>query len=827
MASTVFITATQARQTQLGDMVVHEEARGIESAILQAVSLGYYEVTVNSGTPMTQSTGVGIQAWTVDISNDSLYIPNHGLGNAQQVTLSSTGNLPVPLQPNVTYWVIYQDQDHILLAASFADAMSFKPMSLNISEGVTFVTLTSPGTGYLAVPAVSFQGGNPNVSATASATLSTSGGVFGVAVMAPGAGFTDIPTVEFNGQGSGANVGNVFLGSTQIIVNAAGVNYRVGDLVSVTGGVGIVTQAVVQAVDNAGTVVALGLSQAGSYSTIPTLTAAPTTVYPYGGTGLTVNLVMGVVGMVMATGGVGYSAVPDVLINSLTGYGASAQAATTGGAVTSISMLATGQNYQSIPNVTISSGDSAAAVAVLQATGVGNISIIDNGGNTYTTAPSVIVTAQGSGSVVAAITMTLTSSIITNAGTGYVVDDTLLVSGGVASSGAVIIVTKVGPVGNILESNIITSGSYTVLPQVVGNLLQGGTGTGAASSLAWSILTVSVTPGSSYAAPPIVTVTNNDGTGKGAVIVSLISSGMVTGVLVQNGGQNYTVIPTITLSAGNGATASATLVPSSVYSVMPVSTGNSYTYASVIFSADQGGGAIANAIVAGGQVTGYIMISGGGNYVTAPSVSIQGDGIGATASAALVPTPLASIQVTNSGVDFNSLPIVSLSGAGNLVASLQATGIDHISVTSPGEHFHAVPTITFISGSQQISQPIAPIVVTSLAYTVSGIQVVSGGLDYQSVPVVVIGSPGTLLGNTATATASIGSGSGTFYLQQYMPSTDYYKVWKGQAPSDALTVRPYQDQMQTIMNYFTALGYNINRLTNSATGTTLVWNVKW
>ena len=64
--SSVFITAAEARHAPVRDKIVHEEARSIESIILDASSLGLFEVTVDNGTPMTNSLIPTSDVWTVD-----------------------------------------------------------------------------------------------------------------------------------------------------------------------------------------------------------------------------------------------------------------------------------------------------------------------------------------------------------------------------------------------------------------------------------------------------------------------------------------------------------------------------------------------------------------------------------------------------------------------------------------------------------------------------------------------------------------------------------------------------------------------------------------
>lgn len=72
-----------------------------------------------------------------------------------------------------------------------------------------------------------------------------------------------------------------------------------------------------------------------------------------------------------------------------------------------------------------------------------------------------------------------------------------------------------------------------------------------------------------------------------------------------------------------------------------------------------------------------------------------------------------------------------------------------------------------------------------------------------------------------TASAS-GSYSITLDTTTMSTSAVYCNVWKG-----VVADRAKEIQMAQIIKYFTDLGYNIERKTNSITGTTFDWVVYW
>jgi hypothetical protein len=112
-------------------------------------------------------------------------------------------------------------------------------------------------------------------------------------------------------------------------------------------------------------------------------------------------------------------------------------------------------------------------------------------------------------------------------------------------------------------------------------------------------------------------------------------------------------------------------------------------------------------------------------------------------------------------------------------------------------------------------------------YSIASIAVISSGDGYGSTPAVAIAPPQITDGVQATAVAGIGAGLGTFGIRLYPDSRDYFKAWKGQDLSNNQLSRPYIDRMDTIITYFTNLGYQINRLTNPTTNATIMWKILW
>ena len=425
--------------------------------------------------------------------------------------------------------------------------------------------------------------------------------------------------------------------------------------------------------------------------------------------------------------------------------------------------------------------------------------------------------------------MTVVNLQLVSKGSNYQSGDSLLVSGGVVTRNAWIKVQTVDSFGGILTYTLEDGGEFTSLPGTVNNPVVGGSGTLAAFNLLMGVSSISVqTAGSGYIAPPVVTISNPSGIGQTALARAVLNSGSVDSFVIEKSGYGYTSIPTVSLSNGSSATAEAFLMPTTIDYIDIISPGSAYTYATVTAT---GGGATIDATlsanIVGGEIQSITVVTPGVGYTGTPEISIIGDGNGAQAGAVLVATPLANISVTNSGNGYNVPPLVQIDGAATAVSLLNGTGVDVIVVDNIGDNYVADPIIYLIPGINQPTQPISPVLVPLRAYSVSSISLTNTGQGYSSVPQVTLSAPFFAVGTPATAVATLGTGTGTFTLNPYYNSRDYFAAWKGLSLTNSQLARPYNERMDTIVAYFTNLGYTINRLTNPATNNTLMWSVQW
>jgi len=147
----------------------------------------------------------------------------------------------------------------------------------------------------------------------------------------------------------------------------------------------------------------------------------------------------------------------------------------------------------------------------------------------------------------------------------------------------------------------------------------------------------------------------------------------LSSIALTAGGSGYTSAPTVAFVGGNGsgATATATLTPTSVASANVTAGGTGYTSAPAVSASGGGGtGFAATAVLTGSAVTSINITNHGVGYTSAPTLALSGGaGSGATATAVLTGTSVASLALTAQGNGYNTTPTVSFSGGGGTGAS--------------------------------------------------------------------------------------------------------------------------------------------------------------
>jgi hypothetical protein len=829
VTSTWFLSATEARNNIVKCIAVHGEITGIENQVLLAVQRGDYEVTVSGGTVMTDSGANTARVFTVDETTNILNIPAHGFSTGDTVLVNSTLNLPPPLLGNVYYYVIYVDDNSIKLAISKQNAQAGQAISIDVDQGVIQVNMLTSGSGYLTTPMVGFASGTPTTVATARAVLQSSGPVHNISLLSMGSGFVTAPSVTVEALGSGAVAGAVTFKVVNQSIAFGGQGYSVGDELISLGGT---TTAVftVTAVEG-GAVSAVSVVNAGLFTQaqLPDPLTFVTFATSGTGSGASLNLIMGIAGIAVGTSGFNYVSPPTVTISGGSGSLATARAVLSGGVVSSFVVTSPGTGYDSQPTITIQSGSGATAVAQLSPTTVSSIAVTSS--DTFSNPPAVSLTVQGSGATVSEVTFKVVQVTQSNAGAGYSMGDILLVSGGSGLENANIQVTAVNAEGVILTFNLINAGNYLAMPTLTANNVYGGTGAGASFNLLMGINSINLSSGGTgYVLPPLVKITSADGTGASAY--AEINGGVVTGVVVSSPGTGYMLTPTITITMGSGATAQAFLTPVPVDAIGMLDGGTGYDVLNpptVSLSGGGGNSATATVVVNPNTSITITLNNPGQSYSSAPTVSISpptlGGGRQATAEATLAAV-VERIDVINPGTDYTAAPTVNISGPASALARLSPTSVTGVRLLTNGTGYTSNPIVVFTPGEAQISPPVLPIAQANRSFGISGVSVLTPGSSYDSVPTVTF-SAGAVDSIPATAVAVIGAGSGVFTIRRQAPSLDYYAVWSNCSASNPLLVRPYEDQMNAVVKYFTDLSYTITRSVNTTTGNTFSWVIKW
>ena len=827
-----FLSATEARNNIVKCIAVHGEITDIENQVLLAVQRGDYEVTVNGGTLMTNSDTNLAKTFTVNPTTNVITIIMHGYNTGDTVMVSSTGELPPPLMAFTYYYVIYVDANSIRLATTKQNAQAGQAISIDLDAGVIDVTMDNAGTNYLSVPTVSLSGGNPTESAKAKAILETHGSVYSVSLQTTGSGFVAAPSVSINAAGTGASSGIVLFKLVSVTVAFGGSGFNVGDTLLSTFG-NIQATLTVSAVSG-GSVTSATILNPGEFTQaqLPDPLTSVLFFSTGSGSGCSLNLSMGIRSIAIAAGGLNYVVPPLVSLSGGNGSGAQVRAIMAGGTVVSLVTVAPGTGYTTTPSVTFTSGSGATAVAQVIPTGVSTIYLQDPG-DVISIPPDVNLTTPGSGATVGTVTMKVVSAQLNNAGVNYTLGDILLVSGGTGLSNCTIQVTEIDASGAIKNTNILANGAYTAIPQLSANNVYGGTGSGASFNLNMGLNTIEVlSGGDSYSYPPVVVIMGGNGTG--AYAQTDVSGGSVISATVTSSGTGYTTVPTITFTMGSDATAQAHLIPVGLNNLYITDGGTGYdplNPPSLTIAAPGGTGTTATGSVTvngSGIVDSITLLTAGSGYGNLPSITIAPPVSGTPAQAvAGMATNISHVSVTNPGSNYVLAPNVEFAYSGASAYSLlESTGIGAVRILTQGSSYTSNPTVTFTPAVQQVDAPVYPIATANRSFSINSILVTDTGSGYESTPNVMISAPAAG-GTPALATATLGYGSGIFTITQVDASVEYYQVWTNCTASNSLWIRPYEDQMNAVIKYFTDLGYTITRSVNPAIGNTFQWILKW
>jgi hypothetical protein len=344
-------------------------------------------------------------------------------------------------------------------------------MATLVGDGVATVAVTAPGTGYTSAPTVRFTGGGGS-GATATATVA-GGGVTAVAVTAPGTGYTSPPTVVLTDPSN-----KTALDALAKQISQDFYDFRSWSLDIVYNGIAAVEPNALydcvefryDAVDCWTRVTSQPWNgEPQEYQHFDPETAdcsdannfnQPTEKVPYievfggpesctGGRALAVavvtgdavtavNMLTGVIGIGITSGGTGYTSVPTVAITGGGGFGATATVTISGGMIATITITNPGTGYTSAPSIGLTGGGGASATFLAV--------ISDNGG--YISLPQVAfshVPGDGTGAKATAILVggVITAVNVDAGGSGYTAANPPLVSfygGGISLQRTVLLI---------------------------------------------------------------------------------------------------------------------------------------------------------------------------------------------------------------------------------------------------------------------------------------------------------------------------------------------------------------------------------------------------
>jgi len=137
-SSSLFPTGPEARVGARNNIIIFNEIRDIEYAILTAIDAGQLNVAVENTFMTDTILFLPVQIDNFNLSTDVITtIAPHDLTNGVPVRFQSTGTLPNPISQNLFYYA------HVLTTTDFKICIT-QPDAV---AGINFIDINTPGTG--------------------------------------------------------------------------------------------------------------------------------------------------------------------------------------------------------------------------------------------------------------------------------------------------------------------------------------------------------------------------------------------------------------------------------------------------------------------------------------------------------------------------------------------------------------------------------------------------------------------------------------------------------------------------------------------------------
>ena len=571
-------------------------------------------------------------------------------------------------------------------APSVGGTIATATAHVNATGAVDYLIVTNSGNGYTSIPTVTIAA--PGVQAVAgAATINGSGVITAIAMTGgssvQGSGYAVAPVVtiiDTTGSGCTATANLTSGAVTSITVSGSGTAYTSPTITIAPPGATATGVAFIGSAPGISSTLTIGNTGAGYTPAVP-----PAVTFGSGAAAGTANVNSQgqVVSVSLSSGGTGYTAAPSVTIAApSSGVRATAITAIVAGAVTQVVIINPGSGYPPTPQVTISGSSGAGATAIAQVVNsggsVGTLSgfIVTNCGFNYSTPPTVTIAAPGTAVANATLTTPQVQQINRlSSGSGY--------------SGSPSVVIE-NPLGSVSPTTAVATCAVTSNAVVyVGPVDANGNPT------------LGLVGGSGLTVPPTVTIAA-PASGVQAQGIAAISNGIVTNVVITQGGSGYVTAPAVTFSSNEPSSNVGFTLPLCL-TITGVTVGTAGTgYSSTNPPSTINGGILINAPLAtngvpallvatvnpvGGAITGVTVNYGGYGYTTVPTVTFA-FGIATISNVATTLNPaviagagqLSEFTVTNPGNSYTSeavlADVVTLAGGTGIQQTGTTYGLD-------------------------------------------------------------------------------------------------------------------------------------------------------